>query len=98
MRLIDADIVNPEDVFLGSSDFARDCRCGVERLLYAQPTVAPETLPIVKELRKQLEQARRDCAVAEKNHAECVEKIQLMQSKLDSIRKILPLPDLLKGV
>ena len=38
-RLIDADKVNPSDVFVGISDFAADCRNAVVKLLAAQPTI-----------------------------------------------------------
>lgn len=54
-KLIDANIVNPEDVFAGSSDFAKDCRDGVERLLAAQPTIDPKTLPIVQQLQSEID-------------------------------------------
>ena len=40
-RLIDADKVNPSDVFVGISDFAADCRNAVVELLAAQPTIDP---------------------------------------------------------
>lgn len=40
-RLIDADKVNPSDVFVGISDFAADCRNAVVKLLAAQPTSTP---------------------------------------------------------
>ena len=40
-RLIDADKVNPSDVFVGISDFAADCRNAVVKLLAAQPTIDP---------------------------------------------------------
>lgn len=52
----------------------------VKAVADSAPTIDPETLPIVQELREKLEEARRDCAVAEKNHAECAEK--LANSKL----------------
>ena len=38
-RLIDADKVNPSDVFVGISVFAADCRNAVVELLAAQPTI-----------------------------------------------------------
>ena len=38
-RLIDADKVNPSDVFVGIRDFAADCRNAVVELLAAQPTI-----------------------------------------------------------
>ena len=38
MGLIDADKVNPSDVFVGISDFAADCRNAVVKLLAAQPS------------------------------------------------------------
>ena len=41
MGLIDADKVNPSDVFVGISDFATDCRNAVVKLLAAQPTIDP---------------------------------------------------------
>ena len=41
MGLIDADKVNPSDVFVGISDFAADCRNAVVKLLAAQPTIDP---------------------------------------------------------
>ena len=45
-RLIDADKVNPSEVFYGISDFAQDCRNAVIELLNAQPTVDAE--PVVR--------------------------------------------------
>ena len=42
MRLIDADKVNPEDVFIGASDFVKDCRAAVIELMNKQPTVDAE--------------------------------------------------------
>lgn len=50
--------------------------------LEEQPAIDVEALPIVKELREELEQARRDCAVAERNHAECVEKLKELKEEL----------------
>ena len=41
MRLIDADAINPYDVFKGESDFAKDIRSGVIDLIKLQPTVDP---------------------------------------------------------
>lgn len=38
-----------------------------------------------KELEKQLEEARRDCAVAEKNHAECVEQLSKVTVERDTL-------------
>lgn len=46
MRLIDADKVNPSEVFCGMSDFAQDCRNAVIELLSAQPTV--DAVPVVR--------------------------------------------------
>lgn len=45
MRLIDADNVNPSDVFIGTSDFATDARIAVCELLRNQPTV--DAVPVV---------------------------------------------------
>lgn len=44
MRLIDADKINPTDVFMGATDFAQDCRDAVERLIAMQPTIKLEDL------------------------------------------------------
>lgn len=41
MRLIDADAINPNDVFKGASDFAKDIRSGVIELIKVQPTIDP---------------------------------------------------------
>lgn len=87
--------------------------CDFEHFIFWQPTIDPETLPIVQELRKvvarlvearenaneacskyefrckglekQLEEARRDCAVAEKNHAECVEQLSKVTVERDTL-------------
>ncbi len=48
----------------------------VLRCVERQFSIDPETLPIVKELREKLEEARRDCAVAERNHAKCSDKLK----------------------
>lgn len=53
-RLIDANKIDPSEVFVGESDFAKECRQGVDVLLAYQPTIDPKTLPIVKELREKL--------------------------------------------
>lgn len=45
-RLIDADKVNPCDVFGGLSDFAQDCRNAVIELLSIQPTI--DAVPVVR--------------------------------------------------
>ena len=45
-RLIDADKVNPSEVFYGISDFAQDCRNAVIELLNTQSTVDAE--PVVR--------------------------------------------------
>lgn len=54
VRLIDANKVDPGEVFCGSSDFAEDVRNGVGVLLSYQPTIDPETLPIVQQLCEKL--------------------------------------------
>lgn len=41
MRLIDADKIDPSDVFIGASEFAIDIRVGVRDLIDLQPTVDP---------------------------------------------------------
>lgn len=58
------------------------------------PTIDPETLPIVRELREKLErvtrerdEARRDCAVAEKNHAKCEGKLYKTKSERDEMKQ-----------
>lgn len=63
----------------------------VPTLIDKQPTVYPETLPIVRELRERLErvtaerdEARRDCAVAERNHAECLAQLAKARAQLKS--------------
>lgn len=38
MRLIDADKINFEEVFVGASDFAKDIRSAAEELIKRQPT------------------------------------------------------------
>lgn len=38
MRLIDADKINFEEVFVGVSDFAKDIRSAAEELIKRQPT------------------------------------------------------------
>lgn len=55
------------------------------------PTIDPETLPIVRELREKLErvtaerdEARRDCAVAERNHSECLAQLAKARVQLKS--------------
>lgn len=60
MRLIDANKVESSEVFCGTSDFAKDCRLSVDMLMLAQPSIDPETLPIVKELREELETVKQD--------------------------------------
>lgn len=55
------------------------------------PIIDPETLPIVRELREKLERvtverdaARRDCAVAESNHFECLAQLAEARVQLKS--------------
>lgn len=55
------------------------------------PAIDPETLPIVRELRERLKQvtkerdeARRDCAVAESNHSECLAQLAKARVQLKS--------------
>lgn len=57
----------------------------------AMPTIDPETLPIVQELRVELErvtaerdESRRDCAVAESNHSECLAQLTKARVQLKS--------------
>ncbi len=38
MRLIDADAINFEEVFIGASDFAKDTRGAAQELVNKQPT------------------------------------------------------------
>ena len=45
MRLIDADKINFNEVFMGASDFARDTREAAQSLIDAQPTI--EAVPVV---------------------------------------------------
>lgn len=59
MKLIDANKVDPSEVFCGSSSLATDVRNGVDVLLSYQPTIDPETLPIVQELREKLARYER---------------------------------------
>lgn len=45
MRLIDADKIDFNEVFVGASDFARDTREAAQMLIDAQPTI--EAIPVV---------------------------------------------------
>lgn len=69
-RLIDADAMNPYDIC------NKSCIDGVATLrgwVALQPTIDPETLPIVKELREKL--ARYEQAEAERRLAICPDKL-----------------------
>lgn len=76
MRLVNADVIDPAEVFGGQNDFAQDCRNAVADLLDRQPTIDPESLPIVQELREQLAKvtAERD-AVAKQTGIEILIKL-----------------------
>lgn len=41
MRLIDADKIDFSEVFIGSSDFAKDARMAAQMLIDKQPTIDP---------------------------------------------------------
>ena len=87
-RLIDAN-----DVYeiIGQTGVARIHVADIDQI----KRIDPETLPIVLELREKLErvtaerdEARRDCAVAERNHFECLaqlakERVQLKSAVTD---------------
>ena len=45
MRLIDADKIDFNEVFIGASDFAKDTREAAQNLIDAQPTI--EAAPVV---------------------------------------------------
>ncbi|RGU91279.1 hypothetical protein DWW31_14120 [Clostridium sp. AF15-17LB] len=44
MRLIDADGINFDEVFMGQSDFAKDMREAATRLINMQPAIEPVQL------------------------------------------------------
>lgn len=46
MRLIDADALDFGKVFIGASDFAKDCRDGARSVVDAAPTV--DAVPVVR--------------------------------------------------
>ena len=48
MRLVNANKIDPAEVFGGQNDFAHDCRNAVADLLARQPIIDPEDLPVVK--------------------------------------------------
>ena len=73
MRLVNADVIDPAEVFGGQNDFAQDCRNAVADLLDRQPTIDPESLPIVQELREQLAKVAVE-EVAPVVHSEWVKK------------------------
>lgn len=43
------------------------------------------TREMVERLRAELEQARTDCAVAEKNHADCIDELEQVKREFDGI-------------
>ena len=51
MRLIDADLINFEEVFGGKSDFAKDMREAAQGLIDRQPTVFDKE-KVIEELKK----------------------------------------------
>lgn len=47
MRLIDADKINFNEVFMGQSDFARDTREATTRLINIQPAIDPVQILLI---------------------------------------------------
>lgn len=97
MRLIDADDVDSyvQTWICDCSEYGRQEVIAVEDIsckdISPLPTIDPETLPIVRELRDKLKQvtterdeARRDCAVAESNHSECFAQLAEARVQLKS--------------
>ena len=63
----------------------------IQMLIFDTPTIDPETLPIRRGLREKLkkvtierDEARRDCAVAESNHSECLAQLAEARVQLKS--------------
>lgn len=92
MRLIDAnelleDIESAKENH-GMGQIVADT---LTRYVKRVPTIDPETLPIVRELQDKLkhviterDEARRDCAVAESNHSECLAQLAKARVQLKS--------------
>lgn len=93
IRLIDSDAEvygYVETWICDCSEFGRQSVMAVEDISYL-PEIDPETLPIVRELQDKLkhviterDEARRDCAVAESNHSECLAQLAKARVQLKS--------------
>ena len=94
MRLIDADTLKGDMSKLPiMSNWGE---AFMPTLIDEQPTIDPETLPIVRELRAELErvtkerdEARRDCAVAERNHERLFEARKQLKTAITDMEALM---------
>lgn len=89
-RLIDANALREDWLENGENEYVYDTNSFLSSI-DDQPTIDPETLPIVRQLREQLERvmaerdvALRDCAFAESNHFECLNQLAETRVQLKS--------------